>query len=192
MAMKGTKPPEWYLHRIWEALTGGVEGVTALVLGSGENHAGQVGGHETVIGVIPTITAGAYIAKDAVGGRLDFSGAARLNKGSGIIQSVTLVDLDSEAAELVLVLFDRPFTATADNGPFDPSDADLLYCVGKITIAASDYTAFNDNSVAQVRNLGIPFVCGLDDTLYGQLMCTGTPTYTATSDLVVKLHIMQD
>jgi hypothetical protein len=145
-----------------------------------------------VISQALTISTSAYTAKDAVGGLLTFTDAGRLAHGSGVVHAVTIIDKDAEAAELVLVLFDRSFTATGDADAFDPSDADLANCVGKITIAASDYQAFNDNAVAQVRNLGLPFQTLADGNLYGQLMCTGTPTYTSTSDLSVKLHILQD
>lgn len=145
-----------------------------------------------VISQTPTISTAAYTAKDAVGGLLTFTDAGRLAHGSGIVHAVTIIDKDAEAAELVLVLFDRSFTPTADAAPFDPTDADLANCVGKITVAASDYQAFNDNAVGQVKNVGLPFQTFADGNLYGQLMCTGTPTYTATSDLVVKLHILQD
>lgn len=158
---------------------------------AGENHIGQVGGSSVVVAVTPTITGGAYSAKDAVGGLLTFANAARVSGGSGVVHAVTIIDNDSEAAELVLVLFDQTFTATADNAPFDPSDADLANCIGKITISSTDYQAFNDNAVAQVRNVGLPFKL-TGTSLFGQLMCTGGPTYTAVSDLTIKLHILQD
>lgn len=138
----------------------------------------------------PTITAGAYTAKDAVGGRLEFANAVRAEIRTGIVLKVVIVDKAAQNAELVLFLFDRPFTATADNAAFDPTDADLANCVGVITINAFNYVSANDNSVATKE-------CVLDfsltgTTLYGQLMCTGTPTYASTSDLKIALGILQD
>jgi len=140
----------------------------------------------------PTITTSAYTAKDAVGGLLTFTDAGRGVHGSGVVHAVTIIDKDAESAELVLVLFNQSFTPTADNAAFDPSDADLAKCIGKVKVAATDYQAFNDNGIGQVRNVGLPFQAVADGNLYGQLMCTGTPTYTGTSDLIVMIHVLQD
>jgi len=164
----------------------------ADALPAGENHVGEVGGATTVKAVTPTVTAGAYVAKEAVGGRLEFANAVRVAAGSGTIHAVTIIDNASQSAELVLVLFNQAFTATNDNAAFDPSDADLLNCIGKIVVAATDYNAFADNAVACKMGIGLPFELASGTTLYGQLMCTGTPTYAATSDVTVKVHILQD
>ena len=57
-----------------------------------------------------------YTAADAVGGLLQFGGAARSPLGSGAIVSASLVDLaDQAAAVMSLVLFNERFTPTADN-----------------------------------------------------------------------------
>jgi hypothetical protein len=101
------------------------------------------------------------------------------------------VDKDKENAKLNLVLFDRTFTATADGDTFDPSDADLANCIGHVYIADTDYLSFNDNSEATVKNIGKILHLNGED-LYGQLVCVATPTYTATSDLTVKVGVLQD
>lgn len=142
-----------------------------------------------VITQTPTITAGAYTAKDAVGGKLTFAGVG--NKG--LINSLVISDKTTQAAELVLVLFDQDFTPTADNAPFDPSDADLANCGGFIRVIASDYQAFADNGVATLTGIGLPYkLAAAGTSLYGQLMCTGTPTYASTSDLTAKLGVIED
>ena len=143
--------------------------------------------------------ASAYTAGDAVGGLLTFEDALDGNKKTGVVLSVTIQDNDSEDAALELVLFSQPFTATADNAAFDPTDADLANCLGKITITAGDYTAFSDNSIATARNVGL--VVNSTDVkdaqkgngnLYGQLITSGTPTYTAITDISVTLGVLQD
>ncbi len=153
----------------------------------------KVGGFTTVIAQTPTITAGAYHAKDAVGGLLTFANAGKGDAGTGIIQGVTIIDKSVQAAQLILVLFDQTFTATADNAAFAPSDADLANCIGTVTIAASDYVTLSDNCVATKSNIGLPFKLPNGGTsLFGQLMCSGTPTYASTSDLTIKLRLLQD
>lgn len=159
-----------------------------------ELHLGEVSGPTVrTPKVTPTVTAGGYTAKDAVGGLLTFTNAVRLSGGSGTIHAVTIIDNAAANAELVLVLFDRTFTATADNAPFDPSDADLQNSIGKIKIGTAYYDSFNDNSTACMTGIGLPIKL-LGTSLFGQLMCTtnGTPTYAATNDLTIIVHILPD
>lgn len=142
-----------------------------------------------VIAQTPTITAGAYSAKDAVGGKLTFANAARVSGGKGVINSVTIVDDDDEKAGLELWLYNQDFTNTADNSPFDPSDADNENLIGVIPISTSDYFSANDNGVACARGVGLQFQLVSTTSMYGQLKCTATPTYSSTGDLTVKVAI---
>ncbi len=157
-----------------------------------------------IITVTPVVTAGAYSANDALGGLLVFKDA--LLPGlvqTGVILTVTLLDAASQDAATDLVLFNQTFTATADNAAFAPSDADLLNCLGVISIAAGDYATFSGNSIATVRNAGfgaksvdtIGAQTGTstgDGNLYGQLVTRATPTYAATSDISVTITVLQD
>lgn len=149
------------------------------------------GERRITISQTPTITAGAYAAKDAVGGKLTFANAARKTGGTAVIEGLIVKDLGQQMAELDLVLFDQDFTSTTDNDPFDPSDADLANCIGVLTIVAADYADFTDNSVGTVQNLKLPITVAAT-SIYGQLVSRGTPTYTSTSDLQVKLIIRHD
>lgn len=139
----------------------------------------------------PTISAGAiYAAKDAIGGLLTFANAARWSGGSGRIEAITLVDKDQERADIDLILFDTTITAPTDNAPFDPTDTELLTCVGWIPIGAGMYSDFNDNSVAIVYP-GLQYLL-TGTSLFGVLVSRGTPTYTATTDLVIGLTLAVD
>lgn len=143
----------------------------------------------------PTISAAsAYTAGDAVGGLLTFSNAARSSGFPIRVADVTVIDKDSENAALELVLFDRTFTASTDNAVFAPSDADLANCIGVIEIATTDYHTFSTNSAARwpetTANPGLTAVLNGTD-LFGQLVTRGTPTYTATSDLIVIVTCVQ-
>ncbi len=149
--------------------------------------------------VTPVVTAGAYIADDAVGGLLTFEAAMRNVKGTGVLLSVTIQDNASQDAALDLVLFSKTFTATADNAAFDPTDADLANCLGHVSISGTDYATFNDNSIATVKNIGlavrtvdVPGANAVDGALYGQLVTRGTPTYVAVTDVTVTVGTLQD
>ena len=140
----------------------------------------------------PTITAGAYSANDAVGGLITFANVATTDsRGSGVIQSITIIDDAAQNAELELHLFDRTFTATGNNDAFAPSDDDLENYLGYILVTPADYRSFASNSAAHVSNIGLAY--DLDDrSLFCQLVTRGTPTYAATDDLTVKIAILQD
>jgi hypothetical protein len=171
-----------------------VPGVTSYVtLNAGENNIGQVGHDVLEIVQTPTITAGAYTAGDALGGLLTFAGAARLAGGRGMITKVTIVDDALQSAPIDLVLFDRTFTATADNAPFDPSDADMQNCLGFIPVANTDYAEFTDNGVAtKASGLQMPFEFQLAPgvtSLFGQLVIRVGDTYAATDDITVKVTV---
>jgi hypothetical protein len=142
----------------------------------------------TVISQTPTVTAGAYTAKWAVGGLLTFANAGATSGATIEIDSVVVTDLAAQKAELVLVLFDRTFTATADAAAFDPSDADMANCVGQIVVPAANYNDFVDNAVGSVKNINL-LVKLSGTSLFGQMMCTGTPTYVAATDVTVKVGI---
>lgn len=144
----------------------------------------------------PTITAaGIYAAGDALGGMLTFAEAAAFPGGSGQIVKVVVVDDDRELAPVDIVFFDQQFTPTADNAPFDPSDADMQNCIGFVSVAATDYSAFVDNAVAsKCSGLQMPFGFRVDDStrnLYAQLVVRGTPTYAAVDDIAVVITLEQ-
>ena len=70
---------------------------TLSTITAGETHIGSTTGAGISISVTPTVTAaGAYAAKDAVGGEMTFANAVRVAGGSGIINSVTIADNDGE------------------------------------------------------------------------------------------------
>ncbi len=156
--------------------------------------------HTSIIRLNPTVTAGAYTAADAVGGLLTFEGALKNDKKSGVVLSITIQDNASQESALDLVLFNQSFTATADNAAFAPSDADLVNCLGIISILSTDYSTFSTNSIATLRNVGMGVksvnetggVQGGDGSIYGQLVARGTPTYVAVTDLSITLTILQD
>ena len=171
---------------IAEVLTVIVQSITA-----GETHIGEVGYSAITVVQQPTITAGVYVAGDAVGGLLTFANAARVNGGTGRIESVIVVDDAMQNAAFDLVLFDQIFANTADNAPFDPTDADLENCIGTIPVEVVDYASFVDNSVATVRDEPLAFTAAAT-SLFGQLKTRSAPTYVATSDLTIKIVVSRD
>ena len=139
------------------------------------------------IRLTPTISTSIYAAGDAVGGLLTFTNISS-NPDSGVVlRGVLIHDEDNEAVNLELVLFSETFTPTADNAEFNPSDADLLNCLGAVLI--DSWFAFSGNAMGVERDVGMPLkLTGSSGSLFGQLVTRGgTPTYTATDDLSVTI-----
>lgn len=148
---------------------------------------------ETVtVSQTPTVsTTPAYTIGDAIGGLLTFANAARLSGGTGTVMSVVVVDQDQELKDMDLVLFNATIAAPTDNSPFDPTNAELLTCVGHIPILASDYTNFSDNSIATKQSVGLVYTLA-GTSLFGALVARGAPQFTATSDITVTLVLAVD
>lgn len=139
----------------------------------------------------PTISNGvAYAAKDAIGGLLTFSNAARTSGGSCRIDSVQILDKGQQLAAMDLLFFDRSITAPTDNAVFAPSDGELANALGFVALSAGDYADLSTNAVADVP-FGREVVLNGTD-LFAVLVARGTPTYTSTSDLVVTVTVTQD
>ena len=100
------------------------------------------------ITVAPVVTAGAYSAKDVVGGLLTFANAASVYRGSGIIRKIVIKNNAGVADLLMVSLFNEAPAVIADNGPFDPTDAEMADCIGIIPIVAADYVIATDNAIA--------------------------------------------
>lgn len=143
------------------------------------------------ISVQPVVTAGAYSANDAVGGLMEFAEAVAGQGRSGTIQTLLIIDQAEQSVEYDLVLFDRTFTATADNAALAISAADSLNCIGTINVPTSPKD-IGAASVATVKDIQIGFKVNGGKSIFGQLVTRGTPTYGATSDIQVKLIVEQD
>jgi hypothetical protein len=147
-----------------------------------------VGGKAVTITQTPTVGTGAYVAKDAVGGLLTFANAARLSGGSITIDAVTIVDKSQTMLVLDLVLFNVTFSAPTDSSVFDPTDAELLTCIGVVPI--STWSDFNDNSVASRAGLGL--TANLAGTsLFGALVARSAGSLT-NGDIQVAVTITQN
>lgn len=138
--------------------------------------------------VTPTITAGAYSAADVVGGLLTFS--VNSPSGCGVINKLVIADDDDEKAVLTLYLFNASPTAILDNAAGALAIADLKKLVCTISIAAADYKTINSNAYAVKEDINNVYKADGKGNLYGYLICTATPTYTAITDLTVTLSVL--
>lgn len=147
-----------------------------------------------VIAVTPTVsTTPAYSAGDNVGGKITLSGAERFAAGSGILQSVTVVDTSNQKAPLELLIFDSdPAAATiTDNAAYAPSTVSPTL-LAHVSIAAADYVTVAAEAYAVKAGLGIALEAAAGTSLYAVLVTSGTPTYASTTALTLHVGIVQD
>lgn len=134
------------------------------------------------------VTAGAYSSNDVVGGRLDFGGITT----HSLLVAVKIVDLAKQAGAYTLVLFNDEPTSISDNSTYTIADADLEKVVAAVQIddtAGAHKFDFTDNKLYMRSDLTIPLEA--HGGLYGYLIAAGTPTFAATTDVSVTLHIVK-
>lgn len=142
----------------------------------------------------PTISTSAYASGDLIGTKMTLTGATSASVPNGTIVSVELIDKDAEAANVEVVFFDaNPSNTTfTDNAAFAPTDADAanIICVREV----QKHFAFSTNGVSEAQNMApCPFYLGgTNTTIYAAIVSRGTPTYTSTSDLTLRVGIFQD
>jgi hypothetical protein len=148
-----------------------------------ETHVGEVGGNTLPVVVTPVIGAAAFTAGDFVGGKLLVLDAGRVSGGSGIIQSLSIVDGAKQAALLRIYLFKADLAGTyADNAVESFTLADLLKLIDVIDVTASDWETLTNASVTKaetLRGLGIPYKITTGTSLFAIIRALGTPTFTA-------------
>lgn len=150
----------------------------------------------------PTINTVQYSANDNVGGLMtvDAIGPAF---GTGVLKHITITDFDNQKAALTILFFESLPAGTFTNNSAFPNlaTADLDKVIGKVEIAADDYTTFNARAVATVecsmnvwsrQQTAGPSEGQDKRTIYYAIQTSGTPTYTAADSLKVKLGLLVD
>ena len=153
----------------------------------------NVGGFTSLLKDTTAVSTSIYAAGDAVGGKRTLTNALRTSGGTGILESITILDRANQKAAMELFIFDSdPSAATiTDNSAFVFSTDDLKV-LAHITIADTDYVTINSKAMATLKGIGITLKGSGTANLYAALVTTGTPTYAATTDVQLIYGILQD
>lgn len=145
-----------------------------------------------VVESTPTIETSAYAAGDLVGEKITLSNVVRVVPESGVINQVVVTDLDSETVDLDIVFFDTDPSSTTftDNSAFDIADTDLLNVI--CVVSLTTHKDFADNGISQAQNVNCPFALAGATTIYAAIVTRSAVTYTSTSDLTLRVGILQD
>lgn len=144
---------------------------------------------------VTTSNGAAYSNFDQIGSLITVDPFFHNTKGAATFLGVTLVDKAKQNAALALLLFDQePTITSSDNDPFTITDAELAdKCCGVINFPFANYYSLANNSVCTNANLLDTFKSATTGSrkLWMVLISAGTPTYTSTSDLYIRLHLGQ-
>lgn len=153
-----------------------------------------VSGSTDILSPSITVSTSAYSANDVVGGKITVPNAMRVSGGTGILQSLCIIDKANQKAALEILIFDSdPSSGTyTDNGAFTWNATDGAKLIRRISVAASDYATFGTAAIADISPGGKVLKATGSKNLYAVIVTTGTPTYAATTDLAVRWGILQD
>lgn len=140
------------------------------------------------------VETGAYADGDLVGEKTQITDGDDSKTTAGFIKQVFVYDKDAENADLVLYfacadLDDGTYT---DNSTLTIDDDDLEDICCKVEIEAADYRSITGNSIAQ-KAADCAYRIDAGTSLYVVAEADGsTPTYTAITDLSVKVCMLED
>lgn len=142
----------------------------------------------------PVISTSAYAAGDQMGGVLTLTAAVDATSDTATLISVTVIDKAGQSSDLDVLFFNAsPTVASSDNAALSISDAEMAQkFIGRVKISSTDYSTTAAGSDATKSGIGLFLQAYLTNNLYAIVQCQGSPTYTSTSDLVLKFGILQD
>lgn len=157
-----------------------------------------VSGRVTKITVAPTVTSGAaYASGNVVGSLMTFAGAGttdpdgNLDNAGGLIQSVTINFKSAQTAGTDFVWCgssNLPGSTITDKAAVNVAVSDFAACK---VVHVTDCTNLGTPSICTATGLAIPFLLDTGSSGFAFLVTRGTPTFTATTDVSVKLEIVR-
>ncbi|TXG80760.1 MAG: hypothetical protein E6R13_07615 [Spirochaetes bacterium] len=158
-----------------------------------EVHLGEVGGMTIVRQVVLSLDTGVgYASGEVLADTQIVSNAFRKTDGTGVLQSIVLIDKDDQGQALDIVILDSSASLGTENSAVSISDSGAETILGIISVVASDWLDLGGVRVANIKNIGLPINAALfTDSLYVGAICRGTPTHTANG-ITLRLGILLD
>ena len=171
----------------------GDAGVSTYITGiaAGETHIGEIGASTAVIPLTLSLEAAAYDLNDVLSATQELADAVRVAGGSGILQSIQVIDQDDQGQAIDIFIFNADATLGVENAAISISDADAAKIIGIVRVVANDYVDCINSMNASMNGLNIPVEAAAGTSLYVATATRGTPTHTAAG-IVLNLGILQD
>jgi hypothetical protein len=145
----------------------------------------------TVADLTLSLDTSAYADGDVLAEAQELTNAVRESSGSGVLQSIVVVDKDDQAQALDIVIADSSITIGTENTAVSISDADAAKILGIVEVATADYVDLVGSQLATMKGLNIVVEASGSSSLYVGAISRGAGTYTA-SGIVLRLGILQD
>lgn len=174
--------------------TNNIGDVDIASIAAGEAHVGEVGGKTVVFDLTLSVDTAAYATGDLIAATQQCDGFFRKVDGTGVIQSIVVVDEADQKAVLDIYFLSSNVSMGSENSAPSISDADANHVLGCVSVAATDYKDLGGVSVATIKNIGLPVkaVSGTDDIYVAVVNGTGAPDYVNADDLILRIGALLD
>ena len=159
---------------------------------AGELHLGEVGGSSKIVSPSITVDTDAYTPGDCVGGKITLTDAMRVSGGSGVLQSLTVIDVSNTKPYLEVLIFNAdPAAATLTDQAAIALSTDVSKVIHRISIYTSDYTTVANVAFADINVSKVVEAVG-SKNLYACIAATDAHDFTAATDLKMSFGFLQD
>jgi hypothetical protein len=144
-----------------------------------------------VVDVTLVVDTAIYASGDVLAITAPVSGALRDNDTPMILQTVTMIDEGDQGVAMDVYFLDANVSFGALNAAAAPTDTAVRSVMAKLPVAAADWKDLGGARVATYNNLNMPLkpAAGGRDIYVVVVNGTGTPTFTAASDLKMRLGL---
>jgi len=161
------------------------------VIAASEVHIGEIGASTVVVPLSLSLAAAAYHSNDVLSATQELADAVRVDGGSGILQSIQVIDQDDQGQPIDIFIFSGSAALGTENAAISISDADAAQILGIVRVVANDYIDCINSMNASINGLNIPVEVASGTSLYVATATRGTPTHTG-SGIVLNIGILQD
>lgn len=166
--------------------------VDVTSIAAGENLIGLVGASDIVVTITPTVAAEAHSAGDLLFDSTEIANAVRVNAGTALVESITIVDKGDQKPSIHLLFANAATDFGAPGGVPDPDDTEALTVIGVVEVDTADYVDLGGASVVTVPNIGLLLKAGAATTsIYLAGIAVGTPTPASTSDYQIAIGLLR-
>ncbi len=154
-----------------------------------EAHIGQVSEDMNIISVTPTITASSpYASGNSVGGKITIASALRVSGGTGMLQSLQLIDKSNSKPALYVAFFNAdPTAATLTDKTAFVYSTDITKQIRLISISSGDWVTVNSIATCDIGSIGRIVKATTGTSLYAAVILNGsTPTFASSSDIILN------
>lgn len=126
-------------------------------------------------------SAATYAAGQAIGVLTTLTTAARIVNGTGIIQSLAIMDSANQKAAIDFIFLNAaPTNTPVDHTTWNLAAADFGKQIGRYSLLAASYASYGVIALGNANGLGIGFQAVGAQAIYVVAVCQGAPTYTVS------------